>query len=253
MSRRALAFIAFAAVVCAVCVRLGFWQLQRLAERRALNARLSSGLSAPPVDVRTLFGDSATAYRRASASGTYDFANELALARRTHQGSPGVNIITPLRLPGTDTAVLVNRGWVYSPDAMSTDFARWPEPNPASVTGYVVSIERGGRGATTAATSPRVVRRLVLDSLAKRFPYPIAPFVLVATQEARTPRDSTTARLPPPIMDEGPHLGYAIQWFGFAVIGIVGVIFVLRSDRRGSYHAKRGSGPTIHPSETRHG
>jgi surfeit locus 1 family protein len=175
------------------------------------------------------------------ADGAYDFEREFALASKTHQGSPGVNIITPLRSTHGDTAVLVNRGWVYSADAMTVDFARWKEVDTTSVTGYLLEVTRGGRGAAWAGTNPRVARRLDYDSLAKRFPYPIAPFMLVAQEDAaRTPgatapRDSTPARLPAPLMDEGPHLGYAIQWFCFAVIALLGAAVGVRADRRGTW------------------
>ena len=259
MSRRAIAFVIFAIVVAASCVRLGFWQLHRLAERRAANARLASRLSMPPAPALEAMRDSASAeYHRAIASGTFDFGNELSLASRTREGSPGANILTPLRVPGTDTAVLINRGWVYAADAMTVDFARWREPNVPAVTGYLLQIARGGRGAVSAPRNPQVIRRLVYDSLAKRLPYPIAPFMLVAT-ENRAPgvpalsRDSTPARLPPPLLDEGPHLGYAIQWFAFAVIGLVGAGAVVRADRRGSQHARQARPVRITHSETRHG
>jgi surfeit locus 1 family protein len=253
VNRRALGFLIFALVVSAGCVRLGFWQLHRLAERRAVNAMLSARLSAPPLAVRDVLRDSATAgFRRASATGTYDFANELALASRTRQGSPGVNIVTPLRLAGTDTAVLVNRGWVYAPDAMTADFARWSEPKAATVTGYLQEIGRAARGRLTAETNRRVIRHLDIDSLAKRFPYPIAPFLLVVTEAPSTgpasgKRDSTPARIPLPLLDEGPHLGYAFQWFAFALIGVVGAVFGIRADargtlRRGVHRAQRRAG-----------
>jgi len=258
MSRRALAFVIFAIVVAAGCVRLGFWQLHRLADRRAANARLASRLSLPAAPALEAMRDTASAeYRRATATGTFDFDNELSLASRTREGSPGANIITPLRVPGTDTAVLVNRGWVYAADAMSVDFARWREPNDAAITGYLLEIPRGGRGTVSAPRSPRVVRRLVYDSLEKRLPYPIAPYMLVATENRSSPptasRDSTPARLPPPLLDEGPHLGYAIQWFAFAVIGLVGAAVVVRADRRGSQHATQTQPGRMTPSGTRHG
>jgi surfeit locus 1 family protein len=235
VSRRALGFILFAALVCAGCVRLGFWQLHRLEQRRALNAMLSARLGAAPSPVRDAVRDTASAaFRRANASGTYDFANEFALASRTHQGSPGVNIVTPLRFAGTDTAVLVNRGWVYAPDAMTADLARWREPDSATVAGYLVTIERGTRGAVSAASNPRVLRHMDVDSLATRLPYPVLPFVLVVTEPA-TKGDTVPARLPAPVLDEGPHMGYAIQWFAFALIGVVGGIFGVRADRRGTW------------------
>ena len=260
MSRRALGFVIVAVLVAAGCVRLGFWQLHRLDERRALNAKLAARLSAPTVDIRDLGRNRAMAqYRHSHAIGTYDFANEISLASRTRQGSPGANIITPLRLAGTDTAVLVNRGWVYAADAMTVDFTRWIEPRDASVTGYVLEITRGARGSVSAASSPRVFRHLDYDSLTKRLPYPISPYMLVATETrtsaSPTPlaRDSTPARLPAPLMDEGPHLGYAIQWFSFAVIALVGAGVAVRGDRRGSYHATGSTRTVVHTTETRHG
>jgi surfeit locus 1 family protein len=259
VSRRAVGFVIFAILVAGGCVRLGFWQLHRLSQRRAINAKLAARLSTPPVPALEAMRDTASAeYRRVSATGTYDFAAELSLAARTREGSPGANIITPLRVRGSDTAVLVNRGWVYAADAMSVDFGRWREPNDAVISGYLVEIPRGGRGAVNPPSNPRVIRRLDYDSLAKRFPYPIAPFVLVATsaEAATASRDSTPARLPPPLMDEGPHLGYAIQWFTFALIALVGAGIAVRADRRGSHRAMstgdnlRGA---VQSTETRHG
>jgi len=259
VSRRAFGFVIFATLVAAGCVRLGFWQLHRLADRRAANAKLAERLSMPAAPALEAMRDTATAqYRRATATGTFDWDNELSLAARTREGSPGVNILTPLRVPGTDSAVLINRGWVYAADAMSVDFTRWREANDAAVTGYLLEIPHGRHGTVSATSSPRVVRRLEYDSLAKRLPYPIAPYILVETENRSpgaqpTSRDSTPARLPPPLMDDGPHLGYAIQWFAFAVIGLVGAAVVVRADRRGSHHATQTQPGRITPSGTRHG
>ncbi len=236
MSRRALAFVIFALSVSAGCVRLGFWQLSRLAERRELNTMLAERMGRSVAPVSQIARDTSTAaFRRATAAGVYDFANEFALASRTRQGSPGVNIITPLKLSGSDTAVLVNRGWVYAPDAMTVDLAQWRERDTTTVTGYLTLIEPTARNTASAANNPRVVRHLSIDSLAARLPYPIEPVILVATDSTRAlaASDSTPARLFAPILDEGPHLGYAIQWFAFALIGIIGVIIGVRADRRG--------------------
>jgi len=259
LSRRSYALILLALVVATGCVRLGFWQLHRLSARKALNATLASRLSAPAVDIRDLLRDTSLAqYRRSRASGTYDFDHEFSLAARTREGSPGANIITPLKVAGSDTAVLVNRGWVYAPDAMTVDFNRWRETNDASPTGYLLEIPRGGRGSLSPPSADRVVRRLDYDSLVKRLPYPVAPLMLVQTEGQRpsTPRtspDSTPARLTTPLMDEGPHLGYAIQWFSFAVIALVGATIGVRTDRRGSYHATGRTRTVIQTTETRHG
>src|SRR5665213_3052490 len=85
---------------------LGFWQLRRLAQRRAQNAEVVARLADPPVPVDRLTHDSAALhYRRVTLRGAYDYAHEIKIADRTRDGSPGVNIITPLRIAGSDTAV----------------------------------------------------------------------------------------------------------------------------------------------------
>ena len=248
MTRRTIGFVIFAGIVSAVCVRLGFWQLDRREERRALNAMLTTRLGADPGPAFDVMRDSATAqFRRATARGAYDFANEVAVGSRTHQGSPGVHVLTPLRIPGRDTALLVNRGWVYSPDAMSIDLGRWVEADTATVTGYLLALSRGGTGVVSIPANPRTVRRLDADSLAARLPYPIAPFLLVQTAPARAVADSATVRVATPVLDEGPHLGYAFQWFAFALIGLIGAAVIVRLDRRGSQHAREGTGMVRQP------
>src|SRR5207342_1289782 len=101
---------AFAVVSAAIFVRLGFWQLHRLGERRARNALVVSRLDAPDADVTALTGDSASMrFRHVHVTGTPDYDHELVYASRSYKGSPGVNILTPIHVAGRDTAVIVDR------------------------------------------------------------------------------------------------------------------------------------------------
>ena len=93
--------------------------------------------------------------QRVNVSGTYDFDHEIALINRSRDGAPGVNILTPLRLPGRDTAVIVNRGWVYSPDGATIDLTKWREPPGAVGTAYV-SWLHVAPGIAAAAAAARV-------------------------------------------------------------------------------------------------
>src|SRR6476660_8332367 len=103
---RPLAVLAL--VLAAIFARLGFWQLSRLRDRRVLNAELASRAVSPAVPISRLPVDTANAhYRRVSVAGAYDYANEIKLTLRSRDGSPGIDIVTPVRLPGTDTALMV--------------------------------------------------------------------------------------------------------------------------------------------------
>src|ERR1700675_3642607 len=130
--------VVIAAVLTLGFLRLGFWQLGRLHDRRALNAELASRAVAAPVSPSELPTDTAAAhYRKVSLDGTYDYTNEIILTLRSRDGSPGVNIVTPVRLAGTDTALVVVRGWVYSADGMTIGHERWREGPRAVGAGFV--------------------------------------------------------------------------------------------------------------------
>jgi surfeit locus 1 family protein len=241
MKRRNVLAAIFAIVTALFFSRLGVWQLQRLSERRARNSALAAKLDTPAVPLTQLPSDSAGAHwRRALVRGSYDFDHQIVLSGRTHDGSPGVQILTPLHPDGGGPAVLVNRGWVYSPDAASVDLGKWDEPPHATVAGYVEDFVRGGRGVSRLPSHPNTWTRLEASELSTAFPFPIASYYLVALdtlveyRRANGIPSATPVRLDLPTMDDGPHLSYAIQWFTFAVVALVGVGTLIAQDiRRG--------------------
>lgn len=226
------AFVVFAVLSAGIFIRLGVWQLHRLAERRARNALVTSRLQAPDADVATLpgGGDSASIrFRRAHVAGTPDYDHELIYASRSYKGSPGVNILTPVRIAGRDTAVIVDRGWVYAPDGETVDLAKWRERDSV-FTGYVEEFPSVPGAMSTE--HPRVITRLGFAAVKGALPFPVAPVYIVLLGDSVVAPDRL-ARLTPPPLDEGPHLNYAIQWFAFAVIALVGAGVVVRQ-RRGT-------------------
>jgi surfeit locus 1 family protein len=233
--RRATIFFAVFAIVASLgCIRLGFWQLERLGERRATNAQVLARLTETPVPLERVPRNSSVRFRRATATGTYDFDHEFVLTSRSRNGAPGVHVITPLRLPSGDSAVLVNRGWAYAPDGMRVDLSLFREDTNAAVDGYVDEYAVAQAPVSTPSVE-RAVRRLDRDSLAARIPYPLAPVILVQQKdsgESIAVDRGTPVRVEPPRLDEGPHRSYAIQWFGFALVGIVGSVLVLQRDRK---------------------
>src|SRR5215207_8372409 len=96
-----------------VLSRLGIWQLDRLAQRRAFNSSLNTRMAQPALQLRDAAMDPATLeYRRVEVRGVYDPTQEIVLRNRALDGAPGVHVLTPLRLSGSDIAVLVDRGWI---------------------------------------------------------------------------------------------------------------------------------------------
>ncbi len=218
-------------IVAATCVRLGFWQLHRLAERRARNAVIAARMITPSAVLERATSDTAgLTFRHAAVRGTFDDQHTIVWAGRSFQGDPGVYVLTPVTLPGGG-ALLVNRGWLPSPDAATVDLASYRVDGPAQLQGILVPFPVSTRSDTVT----RAVRyHLDYEAIARSLPYALEPLMLQVTQaDSRTlPR-----ALPPPALDEGPHFSYAVQWFSFAVIGIVGWIVLLWRGERGGPQA----------------
>lgn len=237
-------FIGLAVAAAALFVRLGFWQLHRLAERRASNALISGRLDSAIVDVTQLPRDSALArFRRVRVTGTPDYEHELIFAARGYNGSPGVNLLTPIKLPGRDTAVIVNRGWVYTPDGATLDRSKWRDTG-STFTGY--AEEFPASGGMTYIGKPTVISRLSYDVAARALPFPIAKMYVIELGDSAIAANRV-ARLGVPPLDEGPHFNYAIQWFAFAAVSLAGaaVVFKQAGDRRSL------SGPPARASDGR--
>jgi surfeit locus 1 family protein len=223
--RRLLAFVALAIVLAVVFVRLGFWQLSRRDERRAFNEQRAAPLAQPEVSFESL-RDRAP-YRRVRLAGDPDYSHEIAISGRSRNGSPGVHVITPFRRTGSDTAVLVNRGWVYAADAATADLPKFRETVTAA-RGFTDTIPDGP--AALDQNRHRVVRRLTRAAVESLVPYPVHP-VMVVMQDSAGP--SAPPRLPLPELHDGPHLGYAIQWFAFALTAIGGAAIVVYRTKTG--------------------
>jgi surfeit locus 1 family protein len=235
-------FVICAAILTVVFVRLGVWQLRRLAERRGRNALITARLTFPPTDLAALSRDTAQVqYRRVRVDGRYDYGHEFALTNRVIDGAPGVHLVTPLRRAGTDTAVLIDRGWVYAPDGMTIDPTVWREPDPVAVTGRVQELVRHAVPASSAS-HPNEFRWLSPDSIERWAGYPVAPYLVVLERDTTSAARHIPVRIPVPPLDDGPHLNYAIQWFAFALIAVGGAGIAVF--RRVDYDATRPSGRT---------
>lgn len=209
MHRRDVVAGLSAVLVAAVCVRLGIWQLDRLAERNARNVMQAARLALPALEVRAGISRDSANMRRVIARGRYEYDAERTWPGRSFEGTPGVALLTPLRL-ADGSAVLVDRGWAPSPDAFHVDHAAFRELDTASVQGVARLLPRG-RGD--------------VDSLGAG----LLPFVIEL--ENPEPVRGLPRRWPAPSFGSGPHLSYAIQWFSFALIALVGTALMIRKGR----------------------
>jgi surfeit locus 1 family protein len=238
LTRRILLLIV-ALIVAAVCVRLGIWQLHRLASKRAFNAAVAAGATASPAPVPTLAEEGGSvAYRRAIGTGRYDPAREILLyGRSSANGDPGSDVLTPLRLSGGE-AILVDRGWIpYNPNQPLPVPGDAAAPEGSVTVAGVLFPPDSATPPADGATPVTIVRRVDLAQIGAQVPYPLLPYYLLLQQQTPAQSSGLPSPAPLPAPSEGPHLSYAIQWFSFAAIAILGYGLLLRRDVR----TKRGT------------
>jgi len=229
--RRDLAALVVAFLVAAGCTGAGFWQLDRLRQRRERNAVVLAARALPPLVLTGGVPLDSARDRRVRARGRYDYGRERFWRPRSCEGVPGVDLVTPLRLPD-GSAVLVDRGWAPSPDAYHVDREAYREGDSGAVLGLAMGAPRS-RGDVDPAR--------LRDSL----PYPVLPFVLqqFPSDSPTVPRSAAVLiRWPAPELSDGPHLSYAIQWFSFAVIIAVGSLALARKRAAEADLEPRGGG-----------
>jgi cytochrome oxidase assembly protein ShyY1 len=238
---RWIVLTAFAITVAGVCVLLGLWQLDRLEGRRGFNARYAEGLAAEPRPLEGLLDEGgALAYRRAIARGRYDTDHEVILYGRTFEGRPGNHVLTPLVL-ADGRAIVVDRGWV--PFEMDEPPIRpaAPPPGVVEVEGSLFADQPGGAGERESGQDRvTTVRSVDLQAIGADVPYELVPWFLQLRTQSPVPGDLPVPA-PPPELTVGPHLNYAIQWFAFATIAVVGYVILVRREAKGANEASAGS------------
>jgi surfeit locus 1 family protein len=222
----------------AVLVRLGFWQLDRLAQRRAHNAEIAQQLALPPLSLTdtALPGDlTSIKYRRVTALGTFDFSHQIGLKLQNWMGTPGIHLITPLVIEGSPQAVLVDRGWIPIDQAAAENWSQFDEVGPVTVTGFTKLSQplpaRTGNAAQATSAEPQLEwYRVDIGAIQAQMPYKLLPIYVL-----QSPTGDANANLPYRVepefdLSDGPHLGYAIQWYIFSLIlGTMYVYYISKS------------------------
>jgi surfeit locus 1 family protein len=244
--------IATLLVIVAIGVQVGlaFWQLERLQERRAYNARVQAQLDQPPLtlEAHTPLDDLSTMeYRPVVVRGEFDFTQEVALRGQSWNGTLGARLLTPLRIADSDRAVLVDRGWIPYEETENGHWPQYAQPGEVIMRGRIrASRQDMGLGFRTDPT-PVPGERLTawnqvnVEAIGAQMPYSLLPVYIQQAPDTDPDTVLPYAGLSPLDLSDGSHLGYAGQWFMFAIVFAVGYPLFVRHQLREA--AKRQAEP----------
>jgi len=221
--RRFILPLLFGIVGCAVLATLGTWQLDRLAWKTAMLDEIDVRIAAEPVALPETFDIEADRFLPVVVSGR-TLGDELVALTSVPRVGPGFRVVSAFE---TDTGrrILVDEGFVLSaqrdveraPVAMSVvGNLHWPRevdgftPEPDLANGMVFARDVDVMAAALGTETVLVVARDVSGTAPRATPLPV-----------------TSEGIP------NSHLGYAIQWYGLAMVWAGMTAFFLWRMRRG--------------------
>lgn len=235
---RWIGLVVFVALLGTTFVLLGQWQLRRLDERQERNEVTITNEKRPVRPFEEVFTRPITdddQWQRVEARGTFDPAQQFVIRYRNNNDASGFEVVTPLRTT-SGTVVLVDRGFIQVPRGTQIPTTGPPPPSgTVTVVGHVRRNEEGRRGATHP--TDHQARLINSDALGEALGYPVVNGYIGLTS-IDPPQEGDFEPIALPELSDGPHFWYAVQWFMFTGIGVLGVFVFIRGDIRARRETK---------------
>lgn len=249
---RVIPFVTTVALVV-LGILLGNWQTRRAEEKLGVAARLAQRSAAPAVvlgggggvqefdrvgtsAVRRPAHPTDLEYRRVRVTGQWVAGWPLFLDNRPLNGRAGFVLAMPFKIAGSDSHVLVLRGWLPR-DAQ--DYARVPgfATPPGTVTIEGVATLSAGHlmqlGSAGELKPGMRVQNLELDAVVRASGLALQPFFL--QQSGAGQGEGLVREWPAPDLGVDKHRGYAFQWYALAAMAAL--FFVITGFRSGRKQA----------------
>jgi surfeit locus 1 family protein len=229
----------FVLLLVVAMIGAGIWQLDRLQEKKDRNALITARQDEPVEEIdQIVTADQPTdvggdvRFREATATGTYDEAAQVLVRNRSFEEAPGSWVLTPLVLED-GTVLIVNRGWVPVTGNLPVPPDSAPPSGEVTVKGLLEESQaRGSFGPTDPSGEVLdTLSRVDLERYQEQIDGDLFP-VWLQLDEQDPPQGDRPTMLDPPELTEGPHLGYAVQWFTFTTIALIGYPLILRRRAR---------------------
>lgn len=246
---------------------LGLWQLDRWDQEKARQERIDQRIEAEPVALDSVLHDGLPParvdeleFRPVTTTGTYVADEEVAHRNRDLDGQGGFDWLTPLQLED-GSAVLVRRGFVpptrtagteptvAPPPSGEVTVTGWLEPSRPPPSGLAASFSPSDPADGTLAT----VFHADVDRIDRQTSTDLLPMVLHLVDQRPAQESLLPVAQPVPEVDLSQNLSYAVQWFVFTAIAVIGYAIVLRrkwGERTDADDGGPGPGPAERTADT---
>ena len=222
--------------VAALMLKASHWQWQRYLEKTLLVSSYQENASSPatPFEKAAADPDGLNAYhfRALSLEGVYDYRRQVAILNRRDSSGPGQLLLTPLKLPNTETRVLISRGLIPFRDREPSAWPQYDGPPGEQLKGVLqASVGKAtpiSPSSRLSASDEEVVRNFLypdLEAIARQLPYPVltSHYLQRIKKEGdpEFPAEYVKIKVPP-----STHFGYTIEWALLATLTMLGAFFL---------------------------
>jgi len=210
-------------VLLPILISLGFWQLDRAAQKRQMLQQYQQQQARPAKNLNKATEHTGYySYQRIKVTGRFDTERQFLLDNKVYQGRAGYQVITPLIMTGSSQAVLINRGWVPQ---MGSRKDLPPIPTPAEQLTLEGQLKLDtseyfglGESGFNNGTWPRVIQWLEMEQVEKSLGYKVQDFVILQNSDspAGFVRDWYIKKIVPE-----KSISYAVQWFALALALVI--------------------------------
>jgi surfeit locus 1 family protein len=199
-------------------IALGNWQLQRAHQKKLLLKSFNQRTERIPLTAQDLTTNTDLRFFRVSLTGHFDNQHTFLLDNKTFHGKVGYEVYTPFIAHGLKTPLLVDRGFIQHAGSRSVLPIIKPVSGTILLTGLInlppTYHALGSIQESENVQWPMRIEFISLPELSKLLGRTLFSYVLVLEPHHAAAYDIEWQVV---IMGPEKHVGYAIQWFAFAL------------------------------------
>jgi len=228
---------AFCLILFGVFLSLGIWQVNRTAEKKQLQQLIEQRSEQAPVSLNQETTPALFPHSKAEAKGIYRPSEQFLLDNIIQGGKPGFYVITPFEIEGTELTILVNRGWIAQGKTRQQLPTIATDTKSHTIQG-TLSAPRSkpvvlGNIDSPISDTPPLWYYMDVEHFEKTVGYTVLPLVILLPPSPESP---LIRQWPTFNANEGMHIGYAIQWFVFALFVLIAFLSISIKKTTGSEH-----------------
>lgn len=224
-------------LILPVLLRLGFWQLDRAEEKRALIEQFKQQNELGPLFIKDTFkSDEKLNYRAAKIEGKYNSAKQIFIDNKIYQGKAGVYVMTPFKLKNSKYSILVNRGWV------PMGFDRSVLPKVKTPTNYLAlsgKIKTLGKKPFMVGDQfqsnqgwPALMQWVNFEYIGDKSGLKLLPYIFLLDEKEQS---GYVRNWKPVVMQPEKSTSYAVQWFALAIALVIIYIVVNLKENKSEF------------------